>query len=240
MELVDSKILNINRFGTEVGCQLSDAIFFVLDGSFSLKADGREEIVSKNEIAFFPKDMFFERYILSSLSFYYVKITGNDDLPKGKIPLGNPMRILSTMSLLHTCTQNGDRELSNHFLKDIFKQIEAEKRHTNSHLDRITSETVQYFKENLNKKITLSCLTAKLGISSTSLIDHFKAAVGETPLRYLTLLRIARAEEMLLTTDLTLFEIAAECGYDTPFYLSNAFKKEKGISPRAYRSLYRV
>ena len=240
MELEDSKLMNLNRFGTEEGYQYSDSLFFVTDGSFTLKINGNEEVISKNELVFFPGDMFFERRIRSTLSFYYIKITGECGLPGGRVYVDNPVRMLSTLNLLHLSNAAGDRELANHFLKDVFRQIEAEQKYTVCCSDRITEGVLKYFKENLKRKITLADLTAYLGVSATGLIEHFKRAMGHTPLRYLTLLRLARAEELLLTGEYNLTEIAAECGYDTPFYLSNAFKKEKGVSPGAYRRLYRV
>ena len=74
----------------------------------------------------------------------------------------------------------------------------------------------------------------------SSLISHFKAAYGQTPMRYLTLLRLKRAEALLLSRGTTLEGIARASGYDNAFYFSNAFKKEKGISPSAYRRKFGV
>ncbi len=240
MELVDSKILNITEFGTEIGCQLSDAVFFVIEGSFTLKIKEKTELITKNELVCFPSDMFFERKVVDPLSFYYVKLTGNDSMPFGRVVLENPIRMLSTLQLLHSSYQSGARDLANHFLIDVFMQIEAEKISAHILYDRVTNEVIRYFKKNINEKISLSDLSAATGFSTTGIIEHFKLSVGCTPFRYLTLLRIALAEELLLTSDLTLAEISSKCGYDTPFYLSNTFKKEKGISPREYRRIYRI
>lgn len=240
MHLRDSKLLNIEEFGVEAGCQSADTIFFVVEGSFTLTLDGKTELITKNELVCFPNDMYFERHVISPLLFYYVKLAGNETLPRGKVALEHPLRALSTFHLLHSAVQNGAYDLANHFLKDIFAQIEAEKICGSKSYDSITNDVIRYFKTHIKEKINLSDLTNALGISATALIEHFKASAGTTPFRYLTIMRIAHAEELLVTSDLTLFEIAAECGYDTPFYLSNAFKKEKGIAPRAYRSLYRV
>jgi AraC-like DNA-binding protein len=240
MHLRDSKLLNIEQFGVEAGCQAADALFFIVDGSFTLTIDGKTELITKNSLVCFPSDMYFERRVVSPLLFYYVKLMGGDPLPQGRIALDNPLRLLSTFHLLHGAAQNGAYELADHFLKDVFMQIEAEKICTKKSYDPITNDVIRYFQKHIKEKICLSSLTNAFGISATALIEHFKANLGMTPFRYLTVMRITRAEELLATSDLTLFEIAAECGYDTPFYLSNAFKKEKGIAPRAYRSLYRV
>ena len=74
-----------------------------------------------------------------------------------------------------------------------------------------------------------------VGMSVTGLTEHFKKATGCTPMRYLSLIRLKRAEELLCTTSEQLSRIAEMCGYDNAFYFSNAFKKEKGVSPRLFR-----
>ena len=240
MRLVASNYLNIKEFGTVKGCQLADALFFVLEGNFELIVKGRKTVVGKNELVSFPENMYFERHVKTPLSFYYVKLEGYGTMPEGKVALDNPIRALSSFNLLHSAYQNGNNRLANHFLKDIFMQIEAENSICSVSHDKITESAITFFRENLNSKITLSKITSHLGISKTSLIGHFKNDLGQTPLHYLVLLRLELAEKLLLTTDMTLSEIAAECGYDTPFYLSNAFKKEKGVSPKIYRKSYMI
>ena len=51
---------------------------------------------------------------------------------------------------------------------------------------------------------------------------------------------IKKAEELLCGTSLTLSQIASECGYENAFYLSKAFKKVKGVSPKIYRQKYGI
>ena len=62
MRLVASNHLIIKEFGTVKGCQLADALFFVLEGSFELIVKGRKTVVGKNELVSFPENMYFERH----------------------------------------------------------------------------------------------------------------------------------------------------------------------------------
>ena len=62
--------------------------------------------------------------------------------------------------------------------------------------------------------------------------------VGESPLRYILLLRIRNAQVLLETTDGTISEIARIVGYENPMYFSRLFRKEKGMSPLKYRKAY--
>jgi AraC-like DNA-binding protein len=47
--------------------------------------------------------------------------------------------------------------------------------------------------------------------------------------------RINRARQLLELTAMSIKEIAAEVGYENPFYFSLRFKKQTGTSPRDYR-----
>ena len=68
----------------------------------------------------------------------------------------------------------------------------------------------------------------------------FRAAVGESPMRYILLLRIRNAQVLLETTDGTVSEIARIVGYENPMYFSRLFRKEKGVSPLKYRKAFRA
>ena len=84
---------------------------------------------------------------------------------------------------------------------------------------------------NISKKLSINDVATTVGMSVTGLTERFKKSTGRTPMRYLSLIRLKRAEELLCTTSEQLSRIAEMCGYDNAFYFSNAFKKEKGVSP---------
>lgn len=67
----------------------------------------------------------------------------------------------------------------------------------------------------------------------------FAEAVGESPKKYLTGLRIRNAQVLLETTDGTIAEIAHIVGYDNPLYFSRVFRNAAGLSPQKYRRVYR-
>ena len=84
------------------------------------------------------------------------------------------------------------------------------------------------------------------GISPTDVADNinmgyskfrrlFKEYTGYAPLQYIQELRLQRSKELLLSTNLSLTEIADEVGYDNADYFSTAFKKKNRITPAAYR-----
>ncbi|MEM9073240.1 MAG: helix-turn-helix transcriptional regulator [Myxococcota bacterium] len=78
-------------------------------------------------------------------------------------------------------------------------------------------------------------LARQVGVSRASLVRRFRAAVGESPSRYLTGLRLREAARRLLVTDDGLAAIAADAGYSSEFAFSRAFKRRYGVAPGRYR-----
>jgi AraC-like DNA-binding protein len=83
---------------------------------------------------------------------------------------------------------------------------------------------------------TVQALAREVGMSRTLLATRFLAAMGDSPMRYLTKVRLGQAAGHLTTSDLSLEAIARRTGYATNASLSKAFKREFGISPGAYRA----
>ncbi|PTY04084.1 AraC family transcriptional regulator [Verrucomicrobia bacterium LW23] len=78
-------------------------------------------------------------------------------------------------------------------------------------------------------------LSRAAGLSPSRLRHLFRSQMGVAPQAYHEGLRIRRARELLAMSRQTVGEIAAELGFDTPFYFSLRFKKHTGESPRAFR-----
>jgi AraC-like DNA-binding protein len=78
-------------------------------------------------------------------------------------------------------------------------------------------------------------LADRAGVSRAAFARRFTELVGEPPMTFLTTWRIALAADLLLEPDATIASVARQVGYATPFALSAAFKRERGISPRDHR-----
>lgn len=78
--------------------------------------------------------------------------------------------------------------------------------------------------------------TAKLvNMNPAYMSDLFRRTFGASPSRYLMNLRIRRAQNLLLTTDRRISDIATECGFEDPLYFSRIFRKRCRFSPRKFR-----
>jgi AraC-like DNA-binding protein len=84
---------------------------------------------------------------------------------------------------------------------------------------------------------TVATLAAECGVSRAALARRFTELLGAPPMAYLTNWRMALAADLLSESDATISVIARQVGYSTPFALSTAFKRERGISPEEHRTL---
>ena len=92
-----------------------------------------------------------------------------------------------------------------------------------------------YLYEHLAENITLKELSEEFFLTETYLCDLFKQETGRTILGFLKEIRIHRAETLLRTTDDTITEIAAKCGYNDYSYFGRHFKSVCGTTPDHYR-----
>lgn len=79
-------------------------------------------------------------------------------------------------------------------------------------------------------------LAMRTAVSRSVLDDRFRQVLGQSPIRYLTQWRMHLAENLLGTTDLTVYDVAHRVGYQSEEAFSRAFKRERGESPGHWRS----
>lgn len=105
-----------------------------------------------------------------------------------------------------------------------------------AHGDPVVGPALKLIHTDLAHPWTVAKLAAEAGVSRATLAQRFGRLVGEPPMAYLTGARLARAADLLRETDATLDAVARRVGYGNAFALSAAFKRERGLSPQAYRS----
>ena len=98
-------------------------------------------------------------------------------------------------------------------------------------IPRLTAYLDQHFQQD----VYLDELAQRAGMSRATLLRHFRAALGVTPMIYLRNLRLRHAAELLIKTDLNLKDIADQSGFTRMPYFFKVFKDCYGMSPLAYR-----
>ena len=87
-----------------------------------------------------------------------------------------------------------------------------------------------------SEPITLSQLEARLNVSQYRLCREFGQYIGSSPIQYLKTVRLDAAAHLLLTTDLKVYEICNNVGYENTNHFINQFKDQFNCTPLKYRS----
>jgi len=90
------------------------------------------------------------------------------------------------------------------------------------------------------KRWTISDMANYVQLSPSYLQKIYKQIFHVSCVSDLITSRISYARELLTTTNLSVTEIAAKCGYDSYTYFSRYFKEKCGISPLQYRKKYHI
>jgi AraC family transcriptional regulator len=94
---------------------------------------------------------------------------------------------------------------------------------------------LDFIEAHLDEDIQLEDLANLVGISSFYFCRLFKQSIHITPYQYVIRRRIERAKLLLQNSDLSVTEIALQCGFAHQSHLSRHFKRLIGMVPQAFR-----
>ena len=100
----------------------------------------------------------------------------------------------------------------------------------------LKEKILEYIEKNYHKKLQMQDVCSEFFISIRTLYNIFMSNYGLTFSEYLTKFRIEKAKELLITTNLSFFEISNKIGFKDQYYFNKVFKKLIGIPPSKFRS----
>ena len=118
----------------------------------------------------------------------------------------------------------------------VVRPRRAPRRWYRAHSDPVVGRALRLLHHNPAHPWTVAELASQVGLSRAALARRFTELVGEPPMTYLTGWRLALAADLLREPGSTLGAVADEVGYSSPFALSTAFKRQRGMSPQQYRA----
>lgn len=135
--------------------------------------------------------------------------------------------ILGLFEILSLLSENSDYDIIN---------IEAYTPTNDDFKKDRLSDVYQYIKDNYKKEISLDEVAQIANLTPTSFCRMFKSRTKKNFIEYLNEIRISNACKHLIETDMSVSEIAYECGYKTVSNFNKLFKKNTGNTPKEYKN----
>lgn len=94
---------------------------------------------------------------------------------------------------------------------------------------------VDYLEENASQEVDVKSLCEAFGYTPAHLCRKFKKATGLPPMTYLKIFRLEKARETIKNSDLSISQIAAECGFADANYFTRCFRAHFGTPPSRFK-----
>ena len=117
----------------------------------------------------------------------------------------------------------------------LFEQRVASMQEPKKQEERVITGITRYLQEHLSEDVSLSVLAEEFHLNAQYISQLFKNEIGVGFLAYLTGIRMEKAKQLLLSTSLSVAEIAREAGYGDYRVFTKVFKKNEGVTPSQYR-----
>ena len=249
----DSHAINFAGFGnTQVDSWL---LVFTISGKGHLKAGLRDYELTPDNIALVAPGTLtdFSGSEHSSWNFYWVVFQCADNWrPYLQWPQSGPgvcqlegasesfapvERNLS--QLYNNYVESGPlkMELDHNLLEQLLLRCAAcLPRESNRKMDPRVHVARAYIDEHYTADIVLADVAAASNISSSRLSGLFKKETGSSVMAYRNELRLVKAAQLLLHSNLRIADIGDRVGYSEQAFFSRIFRKHLGMSPRQYRT----
>ena len=105
--------------------------------------------------------------------------------------------------------------------------------------DPVVAQAVRLLQESPAEAWTVGTLARQARVSRATLARRFADVVGQPPMEFLTQWRVTLAADLILDPAETVASVARAVGYSSPYALSAAFKRVRGVSPHQHRTAER-
>jgi AraC-like DNA-binding protein len=179
---------------------------------------------------------FGERYIEDSMRFSgpvadMLRTTGI--LRDGAFDIGKGRRLLPIIELAQDPAMDSQIN-ANIALQKLLVDIYNETKKLTTGVS-VVDKLIETLKEQIDRWWTVDEMAEFCDLSDDQFRRVFQKHTGVLPKIYLDRLKLQKASELLLASDMKVWDIAAKLGYVDPYHFSRRFKKIIGFSPKAFR-----
>ena len=93
------------------------------------------------------------------------------------------------------------------------------------------AQVIQMMEENIEEPISPTVLAKEKGMSSRQLERLFRRYLNRTPKRYYMELRLQKARNLLMQTDMAVIDVAVACGFGSPSHFSKCYRSTYNTTP---------
>ena len=161
----------------------------------------------------------------------FVIVSGYDDFPYCR----EALRLQITDYMLKPVNYEEFGGCIDNLKISLFEQRVSAAEEPEKQEERTITGITRYLQEHLAEEINLSVLAEQFHLNPQYISQLFKSEIGVNFLAYLTNIHMEKAKKLLLSTSLSIAEVAERSGYEDYRVFTKVFKKSEGITPSQYR-----
>lgn len=159
-------------------------------------------------------------------------------LSLSSIPLWDRLDSLLELGMALIKTSNSIEEnLKNSLGPSLFYEYLSKAHATEARqpIPRKIQRTAEFIEQRFQEPLNTQDIADAIGLTKTYLISLFKKHMGITPAEYLKQIRLDKAYDLIIQTDMGMVEVADQCGFKNQFHLSRCIKQLYGQPPSILR-----
>ncbi len=223
-------------------------LYYIVDGEGEIFSEEGWTTLKKGNIYIIPAGYSFS-YRCDSMHQLYFHVnlitSGGADLLRG---LGKVFSMPTTDEHIDELLKLYERGSINDrfYLKaliqaDLFEVLGASNTPiTLTEYSECVKKAIVFINENLTATLTVKAIAESIFVSPDTLAHRFKKELGVSVGRYLDGLIMARAENLLVNTTLSVAQISSSLGFYDQFYFSRRFKEKYFLPPLKYRKAHLI
>lgn len=215
-------------------------LIFVLSGTVYINEDNVDYQLKKNEILLLsPTAHHFGYKKSSDTSFFWIHFTGDAPINVNmKYQMLSDTYNLSLLfkQLLHYQSDNQTAECLNYITRLIL--IEVFSLRSNNNSNKIVAEVAAWVSSNKDSLITVEQVSEHFGYNTDYISRLFKMHYGKKLKEYINDVKASYIKQLLLTSNLSLTDVAYSTGFEDYKYFLKFFKYHEGVTPSQFLKSY--
>lgn len=221
-------------------------LHYVYSGKGMVHVNGKDHDLKENQafIIYPGQETWYSSDKNDPFTYRWVEFFGNkayDFLQTAGLTMENPVYTASepydSGRILKEMTDIG--AVSSFQITGLFwmlaNSLIKEKEHKFDNTENLFRSALRYIHENVDKPTTVEDVSKNTGVTRGYLAKIFNKCINQPPKQYIVRYHMNEARSLLAGTDMTVAEVAAAVGYNSPADFTKAFSKLMKCSPSAYR-----